>query len=397
MMEVKNRNLRSYDAISIGMIALGAGLRMIALPFVSDDLRYYFLPWYSEISHRGFSAVGESFYNYTPPYVILVWISSALERFFPPVFLVKFPSLVFEIFLAWGVGKLVSGFARPEERRRVFLRAFAWASVWPTVLLNGALWGQCDALYAVGVVWALVAMTASPNGPRSFAAHAAFGASFMFKLQSVFVAPLYLVLYLRKKLRPSHLLVVPAVYVLAMLPAFWAGRDMPSLLRIYLDQGDAYRSLSMNAPTFYAWISDANYDWVYPRGILFAGFALLAVALSFARRFREIGARDTLAIGAFFAWLSPCLLPKMHERYFFLAEVLTLALALSPGPAEKGARVKAFLITGLVQVVGFLTYATYLFHFTPIPIEVLPVFHVFAGLLWFFFFSERLRSPNLGS
>lgn len=47
--------------------------------------------------------------------------------------------------LAWSVMQLVGLFRREAVWK---LSAFFLVLFWPTVVLNGALWGQCDSVYA---------------------------------------------------------------------------------------------------------------------------------------------------------------------------------------------------------------------------------------------------------
>jgi len=61
--------------------------------------------------------------------------------------------------------------------------------------------------------------------------------------------------------------------------------------------------------------------------------------------------------------LMPYLLPAMHERYFFPADVLGLAYALGTG--------RGWLVAGLIQVASFFTYLPYLFEWEPVPRPVL--------------------------
>ena len=63
--------------------------------------------------------------------------------------------------------------------------------------------------------------------------------------------------------------------------------------------------------------------------------------------------RELLALGLIFSLMIPWLLPKMHERYFYLAEMLSLCYAaLYP----RRLHVPVILMTG-----GLLSYHLYLF------------------------------------
>jgi uncharacterized membrane protein len=51
------------------------------------------------------------------------------------------------------------------------------------------------------------------------AAASMFGVSLAFKLQAIFLLPLLLYLILAKQMRVSHLVFVPVIYLLMMVPA----------------------------------------------------------------------------------------------------------------------------------------------------------------------------------
>ena len=63
----------------------------------------------------------------------------------PDLHLIKLFSILFDVLLAWSVMQLVGLFRRNAAWK---LAAFFLVLFWPTVVLNGALWGQCDSVYA---------------------------------------------------------------------------------------------------------------------------------------------------------------------------------------------------------------------------------------------------------
>jgi hypothetical protein len=83
-----------------------------------------------------------------------------------------------------------------------------------------------------------------------------------------------------------------------------------------------------------------------------AGMAIIALA---ARSFRD--RRMLLLLALLSATALPFLLPKMLERYYFLGDVMTLALALSLKDRLSGFAVRA------VQIASILTHFTYIYFF----------------------------------
>jgi len=52
-----------------------------------------------------------------------------------------------------------------------------------------------------------------------------FGLAISFKLQAIFFLPVLLILLLRRKLPLKYLILIPAVFLLALAPAFLVTRD----------------------------------------------------------------------------------------------------------------------------------------------------------------------------
>lgn len=155
--------------------------------------------------------------------------------------------------------------------------------------------------------------------------------SFAFKLQAVFVMPIFVVLLIGRRVKLWHFLLFPVTYVVLMLPAVLAGYPLLDTITLYFDQmGTVGSGLNYNSPSIYAFANGvANENLASALGILAAFMLMAAVfAWAFVRRrhlsdWAILGCAVVLAIGI------PYLLPHMHERYFFAADILTLLLAVA--------------------------------------------------------------------
>jgi Gpi18-like mannosyltransferase len=153
------------------------------------------------------------------------------------------------------------------------------------------------------------------------------GIAFAFKLQAVFIAPFALAMLIAHR-TPWRLWPIPAgIYIGAMLPAWLAGWPAADLATIYLRQAGFYDQLAMNAPNLWQIVQTlAGPAPLEP--IAFAAAAL--IMLVFLVRFARAGAMpDPVAAALLSALILPGLLPRMHDRYFFLADLLAFALAAS--------------------------------------------------------------------
>ena len=156
---------------------------------------------------------------------------------------------------------------------------------------------------------------------------AAFGMAFSFKSQSIFLLPFLGILFLKGKIRWSHFLLIPAVYVIMGIPTAWIGRSWASILSIYVGQVSQFRVLSFNAPNLYIFVPNEFYETGMVVGLIifFIGMAVWGwnnwrANFPLTHRYIILAAFTSLA-------LVPFLLPKMHERYFYPADVFSLVAA----------------------------------------------------------------------
>ena len=77
------------------------------------------------------------------------------------------------------------------------------------MVLNSAVWGQCDSIY---VSLALLALYWGMSGKPALGM-AAMACSFAFKLQAVFIMPVFVLLLIAKRVKLWHFLIFPAVYM----------------------------------------------------------------------------------------------------------------------------------------------------------------------------------------
>ncbi|MEV6410305.1 glycosyltransferase 87 family protein [Kribbella sp. NPDC051718] len=333
--------------VVVGCALVLAGLlRLVLLDYQSWDYQRYLEPWAGFIDgHGGFAALKHSFSNYNATYLYLMAFASYLPL--SPLATVKFVSLVFEVMLGWYVYRLV-GLCRLNQWPPI--AAGLTAVLLPTVILNGSMWGQADASYAALTVGALYYLIAR----RPWVACVLFGLALALKLQAIFLFPALLLFVLRRWLPWQALTAIPLVYLLLDVPALLLGASPRRLLLIYLEQADTDHALSINAPTIYNFLSAAPGTTAKLAGVLATGVILLgAIAYLAARRIEPTPTRIVL-ISALCTLLVPFLLPSMHERYFYLAEVLTVVAAFAlPRPP-------LIAVPVLVQAASLTCYLNYL-------------------------------------
>jgi Gpi18-like mannosyltransferase len=112
-----------------------------------------------------------------------------------------------------------------------------------------------------------------------------------------------------------------------MLPAALVGRPLSDLLTVYLSQAGSYKSLSKHAPNLYVFISNDYYSLALPLGLAVAMTIMLAWVFIYARSSRPLLPSRILLYGLASVGMLPFFLPKMHDRYFYPADVLSFLVA----------------------------------------------------------------------
>ena len=320
-------------------------LRLCLFDYVSPDYVTFLSQWISSMNTMTLrEALSTPIGDYNMPYLYLLLLISRLPGY--DLYWIKLASVLADLFLALAVLKLARLLtARPI----VLLFAFFGALLAPTAFLNSGYWGQCDGIYAALSLWGLYLGLQR----RPISSMLLFALAFAFKLQAIFLLPTVIFLLVGNYLRLMHLLVFPATFFAAMLPALLAGRSFPDTFGIYVNQTNAYPYLSLSAPSFWSLVPNSFYDDLTPMPVLLAGILVLLLLYCFLRRFPAPTPGDLVVLGYIFSLAIPWLLPKMHERYFYLAEMLSILYV---------ARYPRRLPVALIQLGGgFLAYCSYLF------------------------------------
>lgn len=301
-------------------ILTGSALRYAGLGFRSLDIHDFLLDWYNELVAHGHDALREPFSNYTPPYLYLLYLMAKTAGFIPRIAAIKLPSIFFDFLNAFFVYRILK-IKYPHS-------ATAWigAGVFlllPTVWLNSAFWGQSDSIYTCFIMACIFFLMKD----RPFPAMVCWGIAFAFKAQAAFLGPFLLLLIVKKKVPWFYLGVVPLIYVLMIIPAALTGRPLMELFTIYLGQVDRYQMLSMNAPNLYLFIPSDLYSIGVILGMTITVFVGLLWVTLYAKNKKEFTPEAVLLCAFVSTAFMPFFLPKMHDRYFYLADVLSFLVA----------------------------------------------------------------------
>ena len=345
----------------LNLFLLAVIVRLPWANFISRDYEVFLERWYIFIVKNGyFAALEYDFSNYNVPYLYLLSIAAPSFISYKGYIVIKFISVVFDFVLAFFVYKCVSlKYGKSNTAPRI---AALVTLLFPTVILNGSAWGQCDSIYSSFLVACLYALLRG----RQFGAFVAFGLSFAFKPQAIFLAPLFLWMLVKKQVNWRYFFLSPLVYIVTLLPAWIVGRPLGDLLRIYIDTyANKPRFLNFNAPNLYQWIPN-RYFSLHPIGTAFAALVVVVIAVLVYKSRVEVTDNLVVYLATFSMLVMPFILPKMHDRYYFPAEVIAIVLAFYLP--------KYWFTPVTIGMTSLLVYLVYLYGVTLIPLTRLALF-----------------------
>ncbi len=333
-------------AIFIGIISLiGLFIRFENKYFESEDYLIYLSNWYMDIKNGGgLLALKQQVGNYPAVYQTLIALFSYLPV--SPLYAYKGLSVIFDYLLAFEAYlflKQVSG-----ERFKAAL-GYAIIILSPIVIMNSATWGQCDSIYTFFLV-----LTVHRLFEKKYrAAFIYYGLAFAFKMQSIFLLPYILYIYITEEdFSLLYFLYIPAVIYLTYVPAFLFGRSLLDPIANYLYLAEFSNDLCMNVSNLWS-IGSGDYMSLQ---YVAMGMALLILGgvLLFLME-KKVWIKDLqLELSAWSIWTCVLFLPAMHDRYLYPVEIILILLACLK---NKYIAESFVLFTAALQA-----YCVYLYH-----------------------------------
>ncbi len=323
-------------------------LRFSLFAYQSGDYIDFLHPWFEELkSAGGLTAIGRPIGDYMVSYIYILAFLTYIPL--PDIISIKLVSCIGDILLAVYGAKIIYIASKDLLAARTVYTSLLFL---PTVCLNSGAWGQCDSVYTAALLACICCIMQHKPSKAMFA----YGIAFAFKLQAIFLAPVLLVLLIKKQVKFRHIMIIPAVYVSVIFPAFLFGRSLIDLLLIYFRQTGTYTQLSLGAPNFYAWLPTMTDT----KAITFFGIAFTFVIVSVSVvllciKNQSFNALLLLLTAFFYALLVPFLLPRMHERYFYPATILAVICFFA------FSKVKMRFIFLICEICSFFVVCRFLF------------------------------------
>lgn len=345
------------------LLILAALVRFFLIHFQTLDYGV-FSAWYDFIKAHGFHSFRYNFANYNFSYTFVLYLFSHLP--ISKIAAIKGSMIIFDFIQAFAVYKLVGLFRRDHYTP---LLAGLASLYLPTIFINSAFWAQIDATYTSFLILSLY--FGLKNNSRL--AWLFFGIAFGYKLQAIFFLPALLFMTF-KRINWYDFYWAVLSYMVVVFPPVLFGRSIVDVANTYFEQSKQFHGqLTLKAPNFYQWLPNTTYPY-FNR----AGFMLTAAAVIFAALvgliYKKHSVRELLVFSSLMLFVVPFLMPQMHERYFYPAEVSALVLAFVY-PAYSW-------VVVLMQLVTFFAYWPFLFGRPLVPLAVLPfgVLIIICGL-----------------
>jgi len=254
----------------------------------------------------------------------------------------------------------------------------------PTMLFNAGCWAQCDATFAMFTLWGLYLLL----DDHPLAGCILWGLALGTKLQSAFLFPLLIVLFMNRRVNLGHILALAAAWFLSQIAFVIDGQGIATVFNRYAEQiaiaKDAF-GLADNAPGVYSLMNVASVREFSGMGLYLGIAAALLVVAALLRARRKLTNETYLLAALLLACGLPLILPQMTARSLYLAGMLAFCCA---GNARR------FAVAVVLEVVSFCSYMQSIFNVTVMPMNVLSLIAIGVAAVVAVELIPMLTSPE---
>lgn len=360
-----NGQLWLFIFITISSLLLRNDLRI----YNSTDFLHFLEPWGKFLEQNGgFKGIATLDSDYNAAYLYIL----AFLTYLPASLLakIKVVSFIFEYATAIIVMLIIRNIFILNKKSYLPYLGYGLVLFAPTLILNGAVWGQCDIIHTFFIVLSLYLLIKN----KYTLSFISFGFALAFKLQAIFFLPVLVLFYIKeRKFSGLNFLLIPLTIFVVFLPAWALGKPISDLFSVYFNQIGQYKSLVLNFSNIYSLIPD-NYEYFHRSGIFISFAVLIGFYVLLSSTKIKLKPADYISIAMITVMICTFFLPSMHERYMFTADILAvLYFFLVPNQ---------YFVPLLIWFINVNAYYPFLFQFGPI-IDFRIMALVYLGLLVF--------------
>ena len=351
---------------ALAMLAVGAHLAMLdikpgrytkVLEPMLNDMWNYELVTAAAWEDDGWSGV----------YLLIMALLSRIETF-SWLYAVKLVDMVCQCIAAGAVLRLalLRGANRYGALTGMFCTVLA-----PTMLMNAGVWAQCDATFAMFALWGLALLL----DDHPLAGCVLWGLALGTKLQSAFLFPLLIVLFMKNRVQLRHILALIASAFICQIAIVLDGQGIMSMITRYAVQLDHARGdlgLSDSMPNVYKLMVVASIREFSGMGLYLGIAAALLVTAALLRAKRPLTNDALLLAALLLACGLPLILPQMNARSLYLATMLAFACV---------GNMRRIIAAGLIEFISLCAYMTGIFSFEVMPVIILALLAIGTAVL----------------
>lgn len=346
----KGISLKIIDIIYILLIWIVALIvRLKLFPIQSGDYVGFLRNWMDLIKEYGpINSLGKEISNYTAPYMYLMCLVSKFDN---SLYALKSISVVFDYISSIAVFFIVHHMTNNTKKA---IYGMTFLLLCPSIIIDSAWWCQCDIIYISFILWAIYFLIKD----NSTLCMIFVGIAFAFKLQTVFILPFLLILWLKHKtVRLLDIIYIPAVYVIMQLPSVILGRTFSDMMLIYFNQADTYPWGTLEYPNVYVFLDETIHDMHYTKDITSSGTWITILIILFLAYYIygknfNITNEFIIVLGMFSVGIIVYTLPHMHERYGLMIDIFAIIYSiLKP---RRTVLMLGFILVSVISYMPFL-------------------------------------------
>lgn len=357
-----------YPAIIMAVVSVVALIvRYCFVMFPSGDTVWFIIGnggWWDQVLYNGFKGFWDTSSDYSPAYMFLL----ALLTFIPDkgfvtttvygttyqfyesrMVAIKTIYFVFTFAAAFGIYLLVKLLTNSKPKAAI---GYCITLALPTLFLNSTVWGNSDVMYVAFMIYAIYFFLKGTKF-SDLLGYMFLGFALANKMQTIFLLPFVVYLIFRRKIKIYRALVFPIAFFSTLIPAWICGASFAQSLDFMGSQYSGQPSLSLGAATIWKFLELQDSQIVRDNAMWIS--LLLLGTLFVIIYFRNIKLDDknaTFKVMFLFTMVTAFVLPRLHERYFLVLEILLIPYAIK--------NPKRWYLPILAQVAGAFCYYHYL-------------------------------------